>query len=54
MDIDPNEIVTVQLDTHDWEHSYSRLLTCRQLGELLLSFDDMADKTEAAYEEGPA
>ncbi|MFG2206081.1 hypothetical protein [Streptomyces sp. NPDC048638] len=54
MDIDPNEIVTVQLDTYDWEHSYSRLLTRRQLGELLLRFDDMADQTEAAYEERAA
>ncbi|MGA4881641.1 hypothetical protein [Streptomyces lydicamycinicus] len=50
MDIDPDEIVTVELDTYDWERSYSRLLTLRQLGELLLHFDDMADETEAAYE----
>ncbi|WP_328546696.1 hypothetical protein [Streptomyces platensis] len=52
MDIDPDEIVTVELDTYDWERSYSRLLTRRQLGELLLHFDDMADQTEATYEEG--
>ncbi|WP_159031838.1 hypothetical protein [Streptomyces lydicus] len=54
MDIDPDEIVTVALDTYDWEHSYSRLLTRRQLGELLLRFDDMADETETAYEERTA
>ncbi|MGY5129924.1 hypothetical protein [Streptomyces nigrescens] len=54
MDIDPDEIVTVELDTYDWERSYSRLLTRRQLGELLLHFDDMADETEAAYERNRA
>ncbi|MFI0908704.1 hypothetical protein ACH4TE_35105 [Streptomyces sioyaensis] len=54
MDIDPDEIVTVELDTYDWESSYSRLLTRSQLGELLLRFDDMADETETAYEERTA
>ncbi|MFC5719882.1 hypothetical protein ACFP1Z_06775 [Streptomyces gamaensis] len=54
MTYDPDEIVTVELDCHEWERSYTRLLTRRQLGELLLSLDTMADETEAAYEEGTA
>ncbi|MFF3689877.1 hypothetical protein [Streptomyces sp. NPDC002187] len=47
---EPDETVTVELDCLSWEHGYARLLTRRQLGELLLRFDAMADETEAAYE----
>ncbi|MFD6968234.1 hypothetical protein [Streptomyces sp. NPDC059949] len=50
MDVDPDEIVTVELDCWDWDRAYSRRLTRRQLGELLLTLDEMADSTEVASE----
>lgn len=49
MDIDPNEIVNVELrwDNGGWlPETYSRDLTRRQLGNLLLHVDDMAADTE--------
>ncbi|MEU9776832.1 hypothetical protein [Streptomyces sp. NPDC047968] len=53
MDIDPNEIVTVEMrwDNGGWlPETYSRDITCRQLGELLIQIDDMAADTEDAKE----
>ncbi|MFF8317151.1 hypothetical protein ACF06V_08290 [Streptomyces bobili] len=52
MDIDPDEIVTVELgwDNDGLPTTYSREITRRQLGNLLLQVDDMADKTETAQE----
>ncbi|MFG2789974.1 hypothetical protein [Streptomyces sp. NPDC048419] len=49
MDIDPDEIVTVELswDNDGLPESYSREIT-RQLGNLLLQVDDLAADTEAA------
>ncbi|MFF4549247.1 hypothetical protein [Streptomyces sp. NPDC001435] len=49
MDIDPDEIVTVELrwDNGGWlPETYSRDLTRRQLGDLLLQVDDMAAEAE--------
>ncbi|MFJ2199404.1 hypothetical protein [Streptomyces violaceusniger] len=51
MDIDPNEVVTVGLDRDGWPSPYTRNITRRQLGELLLQLDDMADETEGAQED---
>lgn len=48
MDIDPDEIVTVELrwDNDGLPATYSRDLTRRQLGNLLIQVDDMASVTE--------
>ncbi|MEU8524866.1 hypothetical protein AB0C77_04595 [Streptomyces sp. NPDC048629] len=48
MEIDPDEIVTVELtwDNYGLPETYSRDLTRRQLGNLLLKVDDMACETE--------
>ncbi|MER5445491.1 hypothetical protein ABT065_07615 [Streptomyces sp. NPDC002764] len=48
MDIDPNEIVTVELvwDNDGLPTTYSRDITRRQLGNLLKQIDDMAAETE--------
>ncbi|MDX3226090.1 hypothetical protein [Streptomyces sp. ME19-01-6] len=51
MDIDPDEIVTVELDCDGWPSPYARDITRRQLGELLLLLDDMAAETETAQED---
>lgn len=50
MDIDPNEIVAVELswDNDGLPETYSRDITRRQLGNLFLHLDDMADQTEEA------
>lgn len=51
MDVDPDEIVTVELswDNGGWRpETYSRDITRRQLGELLLRLDDMAGTAEDA------
>ncbi|MDF3288490.1 hypothetical protein [Streptomyces silvisoli] len=53
MDVDPNEIVTVELswDNGGWlPETYSQDITRRQLGELLLQIDDMAGETESTQE----
>ncbi|MFC8095253.1 hypothetical protein [Streptomyces sp. NPDC057301] len=52
MDIDPDEIVTVELswDNDTGPTTYSRDLTRRQLGNLLLQVDDMAADTDARRE----
>lgn len=52
MDIDPDEIVTVELawDNDGLEATYNRAITRHQLGNLLMQIDDMADKAEAAQE----
>ncbi len=50
MAIDPEEIVTVELDCDDWYVPYSREITRCQLGELLLRLDAMADATAAVRE----
>ncbi|MET8534743.1 hypothetical protein ABZV67_23180 [Streptomyces sp. NPDC005065] len=47
MDSDPEEIVTIELDSEGWSAPYARDVTRRQLGELLLQLDDMADATAA-------
>ncbi|MFF9812581.1 hypothetical protein [Streptomyces sp. NPDC014006] len=48
MDIDPDEIVTVELswDNDGEPTSYSRDISRRQLGALLMQVDDMAADTE--------
>jgi hypothetical protein len=48
MDIDPDEVITVALSWNDYglPETYSRDLTRRQLGNLLLQVDDMAGETE--------
>ncbi|MFD5015655.1 hypothetical protein [Streptomyces chartreusis] len=48
MDIDPDEIVIVELrwDNDGLPETYSREITRRQLGNLLLRVDDMACETE--------
>jgi hypothetical protein len=48
MDIDPDEIVTVELswDNEGLPTIYSRDLTRRQLGDLLVQVDSMAADTE--------
>ncbi|MBW5485726.1 hypothetical protein [Streptomyces bambusae] len=48
MDIGPDDTVVVELDCDEWPRSYSRVLAWRQLGELLLKFDELADATEGA------
>ncbi|WP_328431971.1 MULTISPECIES: hypothetical protein [unclassified Streptomyces] len=52
MDIDPDEIVTVELawDNNGLPTTYSRDITRRQLGNLLLQIDDLADTAEATQE----
>jgi hypothetical protein len=45
MDIDPDEIVTVELSWDNGEYqpaTYSQDITRRHLGQLLLQLDDMA------------
>ncbi|MFF7699566.1 hypothetical protein [Streptomyces lydicus] len=63
MCFNPNEIVTVELDCPGWTAPYSRAITRRQLGELLLELDDMAEgaitapewpTAEQAYADAPA
>ena len=54
MDLDPNEVVTVELrwDNGGWlPETYSRDITRRQLGDLLLQLDDMAADTEDTRQE---
>ncbi|MET7911526.1 hypothetical protein ABZS98_25300 [Streptomyces avermitilis] len=48
MDIDPDEIVTVELrwDNDGLPETYSRDITRRQLGDLLMQVDDMAVETD--------
>ncbi|MFI7406593.1 hypothetical protein ACIBW9_40045 [Streptomyces sp. NPDC049541] len=48
MDIDPDEIVTVELswDNDGLPTTYTGDLTRRQLGNLLMQVDDMAAETE--------
>ncbi|MER6612693.1 hypothetical protein [Streptomyces xantholiticus] len=46
MDIDPDEVVTVELDCDGWTEPYSRDITRRQLGELLVQLDGMSDATD--------
>ncbi|MFF0062664.1 hypothetical protein ACFYRC_14085 [Streptomyces sp. NPDC005279] len=48
MDINPDEVVTVELDCDGWTEPYARDITRRQLGELLLQFDDMAEAAVTA------
>ncbi|MER5509539.1 hypothetical protein ABT052_30010 [Streptomyces sp. NPDC002766] len=52
MDIDPDEIVTVELawDNDGLTEIYSRDITRRQLGNLLVQVDDMAADAETARE----
>ncbi|MFG2962289.1 hypothetical protein ACGFZS_03295 [Streptomyces sp. NPDC048288] len=47
MDIDPDEIVTVELrwDNDGLPATYTRDITRRHLGDLLLQIDDMASDT---------
>ncbi|MFJ9648148.1 hypothetical protein [Streptomyces sp. NPDC101206] len=40
-----SEVVTVELDWGDLDVPYQRDITRRQLGQLLMQFDDMADTT---------
>ncbi|MER5464087.1 hypothetical protein ABT010_26055 [Streptomyces sp. NPDC002668] len=48
MDINPDEVVTIELDCDGWTETYSRDITRRQLGELLVHLDDMSDATDNA------
>ncbi|MEU5104107.1 hypothetical protein AB0H07_17715 [Streptomyces sp. NPDC021354] len=54
MDIDPDEIISLELswDNGGWlPETYSRDITRRQLGKLLLQLDDMAGDTEESQED---
>ena len=53
MDINPDEVVTIELDCDGWTEPYSRDITRRQLGELLLRLDDMSDTTDTAPQPFP-
>ncbi|MEU8547819.1 hypothetical protein AB0C81_12605 [Streptomyces roseoverticillatus] len=53
MDDDPDEVLVIELECDDWPAPYSRTLTRRQLGELLLLLDDMPEET-AVVQENPA
>ncbi|QIK07899.1 hypothetical protein G7Z12_19450 [Streptomyces sp. ID38640] len=46
MTINPNEIVTVELDCAGWYEPYAIDITRMQLGEILLKLDDMAASTD--------
>lgn len=48
MDVDPDEIVTVELswDNDGLPTTYTQRVTRRQLGDLLVQVDDMAADTE--------
>ncbi|MFG2954308.1 hypothetical protein ACGF5O_11315 [Streptomyces sp. NPDC048291] len=48
MDIDPDEIVTVELhwDNDGLPTTYRRDITRRHLGDLLMQIDDMAAQTD--------
>ncbi|MFF2792154.1 hypothetical protein ACFVT6_36280 [Streptomyces sp. NPDC058049] len=50
MDIDPFEVVTLEMNWDGLDQPYTRRLTRLRLGELLLQLDDMADQTEAEEE----
>jgi hypothetical protein len=55
MDIDPNQVVTVELnwDNDGYPETYARDLTRRQLGDLLVRIDDMAGETEVDRDADP-
>ncbi|MBB4889922.1 hypothetical protein FHS38_006000 [Streptomyces netropsis] len=53
MSTDLEDVVTVELDCGHWSAPYSREITLRQLGDLLLILDGMAEETAVA-EEGAA
>ncbi|MEV7613953.1 hypothetical protein [Streptomyces sp. NPDC089799] len=42
---DAEYVLTVELDWEDLDQPYTRQITRRQLGQLLLQLDDMADDT---------
>ncbi|MFI2260333.1 hypothetical protein [Streptomyces tubercidicus] len=46
MSFDPNEIVTIELDCAGWNEPYTRDITRQQLGQVLLTLDDMAADTD--------
>ncbi|MEU7063260.1 hypothetical protein [Streptomyces sp. NPDC046161] len=50
MDIDPFEVVTVEMNWTDLDQPYVKRLTRLRLGELLMQLDDMAAQTEAEQE----
>ncbi|MEW2084177.1 hypothetical protein [Streptomyces sp. NPDC005283] len=51
MDAYAEEIVTIELDSDGWPAPYVRDVTRRQLGELLLQLDNMADATADAQDD---
>ncbi|MFH8891251.1 hypothetical protein ACWGHM_04425 [Streptomyces sp. NPDC054904] len=50
MDIDPFEVVTLEMNWDGLDQPYAKRLTRLQLGELLMQVDDMAAETEAEQE----
>ncbi|MEV6729063.1 hypothetical protein [Streptomyces sp. NPDC051364] len=50
MNVDPHEVVSLEMDWDHLDQPYTRRVTRLQLGELLLQVDDMADQTEAEEE----
>ncbi|WDT55766.1 hypothetical protein [Streptomyces sp. G7(2002)] len=46
MSFDPNEIVTIELDCAGWNEPYTRDISRHQLGQVLLTLDDMAADTD--------
>ncbi|MCL6300490.1 hypothetical protein [Streptomyces kronopolitis] len=46
MGFNPDDIVTIELDCVGWHQPYTRDITRHQLGQLLLSLDDMAADTD--------
>ncbi|WP_406387043.1 hypothetical protein [Streptomyces sp. NBC_00211] len=50
MNVDPHEVVSLEMDWDQLDQPYTRRVTRLQLGELLLQLDDMAEQTEAEEE----
>ncbi|MFD6872923.1 MULTISPECIES: hypothetical protein [unclassified Streptomyces] len=50
MDIDPFEVVTLEMSWDGLDRPYAKRLIRLQLGELLMQVDDMAAQTEAEQE----
>ncbi|WP_329444922.1 hypothetical protein OG906_21220 [Streptomyces sp. NBC_01426] len=47
MDVDPFEVVTLEMNWDRLDQPYTQRLTRLRLGELLMQVDDLAAQTEA-------
>nr|WSX20169.1 hypothetical protein OG690_10300 [Streptomyces tubercidicus] len=52
MSFDPNEIVTIELDCAGWNEPYTCDITRHQLGQVLLTLDDMAADSDDRAPDG--